>query len=209
MGVVSSKLVSRLQDGATTQWPITATQVKNNADVQHVDDEALLHNSDNGIIPAAVQYVEERGNVVLITQNWQDTYDFGFSDRIVELRKAPLQSITEVQYLDTSYVEQTVTASDYRTDTYSTPGRLILKTSKSWPVTACEAADCWIEYKAGYGDEPTDVPMAWKQPIIVLATFWYEHPEAFFDKVSSGDKDPFFRSLHAMIDLAGRLDRYA
>ena len=201
----ATRLISRLDDGGATVWPVTLAQVKANAQIEHTAEDDLIHDGDDGILPAAVEHVEEMSQVALVTQTRVMTIDDEFPDKFIEVAFPPLQSITSIEYVDSDYATQTFDSSNYRAATNGFPGRVALKSGSSWPSPVEDAEVAIVTFVCGFGDTASDVPMKWKQPILVLATYWWNHRDAYAKR----NMDlAFKRSLQAMIDTAGRRATY-
>lgn len=80
----------------------------------------------------------------------------------VEFPKAPLQSVTDVHYVDMQGNSNVWDPTNYDVDTpagdYCRRGRLALGWVKIWPVIRPTMNAVRMRFVAGYGDDPTDVP---------------------------------------------------
>jgi len=227
------RLVSRTLDtDGCVLWPVTLDRVKANAQIDldnHEDDSLLLSKIDaSGIIPAAVEYIESAATVALLTQTRRLYWDGLLPDtealsagREIELLWRPLVSVQAFTYLDSDYAETVFAASNYRVlgagtvdvhgvvtvpGSIRSCGRLRLKATVQWPEIIDDAELCWIDYTAGFGNVATAVPMEWKHPVIVLASYWYNHRELYAEK---GVDERFYKLLDAMVQRAGGQLRYA
>jgi uncharacterized phiE125 gp8 family phage protein len=205
MDQYSDTLVSRTTSGGATVWPVKAAQIKANAQIQHTAEDTLIHNGDEGLLPAAVEYIEELGRVALVTQTRRMIIDNSFPDVITPPR-APLLSVVSITYLDSDYATQTVTSTWYRSDLNSWPGRIVIKGSYAWPTPVSEIAAITVNYTAGFGATAASVPPRWKQPIIALGTYWYENRMEYESRFVG---QAFYDKLTDMVNNAGRMLRYA
>jgi len=120
-----------------------------------IDDEIL-----NSMILAATERCEIYTGRQMLTATWQLKLDRFPSGSCIELPKAPLVSVSSVQYVDTAGDTQTWAAANYKTEIPSGPrarrGRLALAFGKTWPSTYGEIADVTIEfaYTLRYNDAP-------------------------------------------------------
>lgn len=73
------------------------------------------------------------------------------------LPKCPLVSITSVKYDDVNNVEQTLSTSNYQTDTSSLPGRIRWASNASLPGVYDKPNCIRIRYVAGYGAAAADI----------------------------------------------------
>lgn len=204
-GHYSDSLVSRTADsGGSTIWPVTLVQVKDNAQIQHDSDDLLIHDGNDGILPAAVEYIEELGRVALVTQTRRMVIDNWFPE-IITPPRSPLLTVSSITYLDDNYASQTVDSADYRADTGSQPGRIKCKSGEAWPTPVCDIAAVTVNYTCGFGATAASVPPRWKKPIIALASYWWQHRENYDNRFVS---QAFNDQLKSMIDVAGRVLRY-
>jgi len=171
--------------------PVTATDVKNQLEIDSADTS-----KDTQIelyITAARQMVEEYTGLALITQVWRLTLDHWPNDReewwdgvrqgaLNELRASgraaqimlpryPLQSVDTI----TADGAAVTIADVFIADTQQRPGRLVIKHGATWPTVIDNANGIQIDYTAGYGDAPTDVPAALRLAIIQMAAYMFEH----------------------------------
>ncbi len=137
------------------------------------------------LITAARRKAEAELGRALITQTWKlylDTFPGNLG--IIKLPYAPLQSVTHIKYYDEESVQQTMDAEDYQVDTKDEPGRIKPEEDVTWPsVHAWKFNPIEIQYIAGYGDSPDDVPEEIRQAMLLMIAHWFENRE---DVVLSG-----------------------
>lgn len=153
------------------------------------------HNAEDGYIDsinrAAREWVETLCGLALLTQTlihtqarfptaadlpeWAINEGRGASLDI-RLTRAPVQSITSVQYLDDDDVAQTVSAATYRLAA-ERPARIVPKVGATWPQVSPRPAAVIITYVAGYSSAEV-VPEPIKQAIKLMAGHLYENREA-------------------------------
>lgn len=171
-------------DGGSKRWslklitppasePISLIEAKAHLRVDFTDDDDYIA----ALIIAARMITEEKTSRALITQTWDYTIDdFPYGNQI-KLRKPELQSVTSINYTDSSGLEHIMPTTDYFIDSNSKPGRIILGFSKVWPVVILQpAAAVRIRFVAGYGDA-TAIPQPLKQAMFYLISNWYENRE--------------------------------
>lgn len=147
--------------------PITLEQLKDRLRIGSTCDfDAEL----SAILTTARKQVEADTCRRLIQQTIIGRLDGFLSVREIELRIAPISSITSITYIDQDGVTQTLAGTVYGTDLISTPPRIILKTSQNWldtePNTANSVA---ITFVAGYGATAASVPAQAKLAIVEYA----------------------------------------
>jgi hypothetical protein len=85
----------------------------------------------------------------------------------VQIRLAPIQSITHLKYYDRDDVLQTFIASDYYANLTSTPPEIRLKEAKQWPNTSLYRPNkVEVTMVAGYGSTAASVPRTAKLAIV-------------------------------------------
>lgn len=128
---------------APTEEPVTATEAKLHAKIDTTADDALI----TILISSVRQLAELELGRKIITQTL-DTYFDEFPDEIVLM---PLQSVTSIAYDDVDGVNQTISASEYRVDTYGHHSRITPAYGYSWPSTRQQTNAVKVRYVAGYG----------------------------------------------------------
>lgn len=157
-----------------TVEPVSLDDAKEHLRVDWDDDDSYI----TALITAARMITEERTGRALISQTWDLILDdFPCSDRIT-LRKASLQSVTYVNYIDSDGTTNVMPTSDYTVDKDSIPGRIFLRFAKIWPVAILQPASAVkIRMVCGYGDAVDDIPQPLKQAMYYLISQWYEQRE--------------------------------
>ena len=151
--------------------PVTVQELKENLRLDGDFQTSMLES----LIKSARISVETKLHRTLIeTEYIQLHQNF---EKELELYRPPAISISEIQYESDSGLV-TIDPAEYILDKYSTPAKVI--PVNYWPTiaTSAKANAVQITFKAGYGQETTDVPEPIRQAIIMLASDMYEHPEA-------------------------------
>lgn len=141
-------------------------------DATHADDDELTD-----LITVARNEVESYLNRALITQTWEYFLDAWPEDvDYIEMPLPPLQSTDlSITYKDEDGDETTWTSTYYIVETDSYVGRIVLAYGENWPTgTLYPSLPITIEYKAGYGDNRTDVPKPIKQAILLTVEKYYD-----------------------------------
>lgn len=90
--------------------------------------------------------------------------------REIEIRLAPVSSITSIVYTDQAGASQTFASTRYATDLNSTPPRIVLDTNEQWEHTEENTPNSVaITFVAGYGATAASVPAAAKLAIVEYA----------------------------------------
>ena len=158
--------------------PVTLAEAKAHARIDTTTDDALISN----LIIAARQWAERYTGRAFITQTWTLAIDMLLSGKqwpddanAINLPRAPLQSVTTVQYYDDSDAATLWATSNYFVDTSREPGRLVLRSGSTWPSPTRVAYSLIITYVAGYGPDGSSVPEPIKAAIRELVGHFYEH----------------------------------
>ena len=157
--------------------PITIDDLKNDlkVDADLTADDALIR----ALGIAARRVAESIQNRALITQTLELALDGWPGGNTLEIPRPPLQSVTSIKYYDEDNTERTLDSGSYFLDTYSQPGRVVLKADQSWPDAVLRpASGVIVQFVAGYGDEESEVPETTVQAIRLLVGHWYENREA-------------------------------
>jgi uncharacterized phiE125 gp8 family phage protein len=158
--------------------PVSLAEAKLHLRVDETADDDLIRS----LIQTCRQDIETLCLHALITQTW-NLYLDGFPGcSEIELPWPPLQSVTGVYYIEEGGVEKTFASSNYFVDINSTPGKIVLKTSASWPAMSNPqvANPVRIEFKCGFGDIPSSVDYRAIAAIKLLLGHYYENREAVF-----------------------------
>jgi hypothetical protein len=174
--------------------PLALDDVKNflRVDSTNTEDDVLI----TGLITAARERAETITGRSLITSNWIywiDSFPYGWQlntgparntinrfqnwwaeNQVIQIPKAPLQSVTSVQYMPSyggDYV--TLDSSLYTVDTASNPGCISPVANYYWPFSWTIRNAVQIEFTAGYTD--SFVPETILTAMRLLITDWYEN----------------------------------
>jgi uncharacterized phiE125 gp8 family phage protein len=170
--------------------PVLLADAKQQVRIDTTADDALVTN----LITGARQWAEKYTCRAFVTQTWQVAIDLfpGAAERwwdgerqgpitgldavnYISLPRAPLQSITSVQYFDNTDTPTVWPTSNYFVDTVREPGRLALRLGSVWPIPSRLTNGIVITYVSGYGNDGTNVPEPIKTAIRQLVAHWYEH----------------------------------
>ncbi len=173
------------------KFPVELAEAKATARVlQEAEDQQL----DKWLkaLTLTVQELTDRqaleAELEVVMDSWNDPTrpNPGVSGRI-ELRPAPLRSVTSVKYIDAAGVEQTLDAGEYIVSAPAGPtceaGAVILKPERTWPsLQAGRLEAVRIRFKAGYGLDTdagrAEVPQGFKDMISAAFTEKYQMREA-------------------------------
>ena len=151
--------------------------------------EALVHlREDAGVSDARVlalitvarETCENRTERTMLSTPWRLTMD-SFPDAF-ELMQPPIIAVQSVQFVDEAGVLQTLDPADYTLDTVSEPGYLVPAYGKEWPATRSQPNAVVVNYTAGYGLLPANVPAPLKQWMLLAIGDMYGTRNASSEK---------------------------
>ncbi len=154
--------------------PVTLAQTKEFLRIDEAHEDDFI----NSLIAAARIHVESITARALISQSWRVVRDCWPSDRIVNLPVAPLLSLSAITTYDDDGNVTALPLAQFLPETNITPARIFLPKSISGQVIMRERAAIEIDYVAGFGASPNDVPNTLKQAIFTLIAYWFEHRDA-------------------------------
>lgn len=163
---------------AATAEPVSLSEIKAQVrDVTSAEDGLLA-----GYLIAARQHVESATGRALATQTFEMTMAGFPSEREFDLPRAPAQSVTALQYLDSNGALQTFSAANYTLDGNSVPARIVLNESADWPDTVKRAKAVTLTFVAGYSTGVAQCPEPLREAIMLLAAHLFRNREATVEK---------------------------
>ncbi len=149
--------------------PILPEELKENGRIDYTDHDPELQH----LITEARLWAEENElQRALITQTIVEKFPFFLG--WLELRWAPVQSITSVTYVDTNGDTQTLSTDIYELGSHLGIGNVRLKSNQTWPSTLDHPDSVTVTYVAGDGDDRHDVPLPIRQAIKAYALYRYD-----------------------------------
>lgn len=163
---------------APTAFPLSLEETKLHLRVDGADDETLI----TALIAAATAHFDGVTGILgrsLMPQTWDLFLDAFPDGREIELPLPPLVSVTGLYYLDpvTGIEGAAWTATNYTVDTYSKPGRVVLKPTSEWPTPIYDGINAVrVRYVAGYASAAL-VPAPIKAAMLLTIGDLYENRE--------------------------------
>lgn len=150
--------------------PVTLLEAKQHLRVDTTEDDLYIER----LIEAAREYVEIHLDRSLVTRRYRMTCDRFPST--IELPKPPaIEKDSVVIIYRIGDIDQVrLEDSDFRVDYDSTPGMIHTRFNGFWPSPCYDTNVVTIEWSAGYGDSPQDVPAAIRHAILMLVAQYYE-----------------------------------
>lgn len=157
-----------------TEEPVTLAEIKDHLHISSTAEDSLLML----YAQMAREAVEGECWRALMPQTW-DLYLPGLpAGGVIEIPRPPLQSVTSIKYTDDEGAVHTFAASNYRVDTASEPGRVVLAPDASWPSDTLDSSNpVVVRFVAGYADASA-VPGMAKAAILLQIGEIYANREA-------------------------------
>lgn len=152
--------------------PVSLADMKAQLRLTATSEEDLI----SAQIRAARGHVESVTRRALITQTWRRYLDRWPEGRVVSLSPGPVSAVTGVTLYDGNGLPMALAPGDWQADLASVPARLRPALAVIGGGAALNGIE--IEFVAGFGPAPGDVPDALRQAIRLLAAHWFEHREA-------------------------------
>lgn len=156
--------------------PVSVPDAKEQATVEHTEHDAMFER----LIQAAREEAEQRTGRALLSQVWQQRGDA--EGNVVFLRRWPVLDVVSV-----SDERGLLDASAWQAERGDFP---VVIATEGFQGTVT------VEYAAGYGDAPSDVPTPIRQWILATVSAMYEHRE----KAVSGTITSEFSFLDGLLD---------
>lgn len=154
--------------------PVSVSDAKDWLRISHAADDALILS----LIRAAREHVETRTGLALISQSWRERLDDWPRDRLsasglaVQLARAPLISVEAVRVRGRDSALTEWDPAEYRVET-GEPGRLVAILPFTLPRPELQGGGIEIDFTAGYGEAPDDVPAPLRAAILHLVAASY------------------------------------
>jgi uncharacterized phiE125 gp8 family phage protein len=173
------------------QEPVSLADAKLHLRVDVPDDDTLI----SRLITGARSQIERGLGRALITQSWTWWLDAWPPGYAVSLPLAPLQSIEQVRIYAADDSFSVLPANGYLLDGQGSPPRLIRRGTLAWPQPVRPGNGIAIDFTAGHGSQPTDVPAALRIAVLVLVGHWYENRQLADASGASVALPPMVRDL--------------
>ncbi|MGV8856709.1 MAG: head-tail connector protein [Devosia sp.] len=162
-------MTSYLLAGAAGE-PVSLAEAKAFLKVDDTIEDGLI----STLIGAARLHVEGVTGQALLAQSWRVVLDCWPESRVVRLPVTPFISVTEITAYDDNGAAHPVPLAQF----VSAPDRLLLPLTVAGMPALRERQGIEIDYVAGFGSAPEDVPADIGQALLVLIGYWYEHRDA-------------------------------
>lgn len=194
-----------VQTAAPAQEPVTPSDLYLRSRIDPADDGGMLEGSMiQLLIAAARRHAEAYTNRSFITQSWKLVIDcFPSGDDgyfgMIQLDNGLVQSIDSIGYLAMDGTQQTLPAQNYIADLSGCPARITPVFGRIWPITMPQIASVWVNYTAGYGNNPTDVPEGIRDWIAMRVGSIYQNREEVI-RLQRGEKMEKLPYVDSLLD---------
>jgi uncharacterized phiE125 gp8 family phage protein len=150
--------------------PVALAYAKTFLRVDGSNDDALI----SDMIISARLRVETMSGHALITRRMRASFAAN-SKTAINLPSQPVAVVHDVRVIGLGGAAVTVPANRYVVNTRCQPTEIVLKIQTHWHEFTQNLEAIEVEYSAGYGADPSDVPIPFKQAILLLLAQSYEH----------------------------------
>jgi uncharacterized phiE125 gp8 family phage protein len=148
--------------------PVSLAEAKAFLRVEHDDDDAVIA----ALIASARLHVEAQTRRALITQSWRLSFNSWPQAARIEVRPAPLRTLTAARVCDADGTSHSVDTQAFVLDMANAA---MVFAPWALPQPGRSAAGIKLDVTAGYGDAAVDVPEPLRQAIRLLTAHWYEN----------------------------------
>lgn len=162
-------MTSYLLAGPATE-PVSLAEAKAFLRIDDTAEDGLI----TTLIGAARLHVEGITGKALLAQSWRIVLDDWPENGAVRLPVTPMIAVTAITATDTNGATHDLALEQFLLDA----GRLIVPRVVVGMPALQERQGIEIDYVAGYGAEPEDVPADLRQAMLGLVAHWHEHRDA-------------------------------
>ncbi len=130
------------------------------------------------LITAARLHIEGTTGRALISQSWRVVRDDWPADGVIELPVSPLIALSSITAYDDQGNPSTLPLAQFQPETKTSPARIFLPSALEGSPVLRRHNGIEIDYVAGFGSQPADVPRDLKQALLALVGYWFEHRDA-------------------------------
>lgn len=165
--------------GPAPAAPLSLSDAKAWLRVGHAGEDAVI----TALIHTAVARVEAETGRALMARSFRETLDTWPVRRLsgcgsaFALALSPAISLEAVRTIDRAGTPRLWDEAEYRLDAAAEPGRLIALAPFAFPRPGRLAAGIEIDFTAGYGESPADVPPALIEAVLRLVSHAYAASE--------------------------------
>ncbi|WP_158626013.1 head-tail connector protein [Arsenicitalea aurantiaca] len=154
--------------------PVSLAEAKAYLRVEDDAEDGLVET----LIGAARLHVEGVTGRALMAQTWRLVADAWPADRVIALAVGPLIALQKIVCYGADGETHEIALAQIRRETAVSPARLFLPRMIAGAPGLRERGGIEIDYVAGHGEDPGDVPADLRQAILALVAYWFEHRDA-------------------------------
>jgi len=154
--------------------PVTLDEARAFVRMDDTAEDALL----TSLITAARLHIEGVTGRALVSESWRLVLDCWPPTRQVQLPVAPLASLTAITAHAADGSSTALALDEVQLAGGDNPAALFLPTGFGDGIILRERQGIDIDYVAGYGDDPADVPAALRQAALLLVGYWFENRDS-------------------------------
>lgn len=177
-----------IQVAGPGQEPISVDEAKVYLRVIDSNDDDVI----GYLITAARLYAEHYCERSFISQQWRLVLDsfpgpslmgvpyglpYSLPGHAVLLERGPVISVDSITYVDMGGVPQPMPSANYKADLSGPLPRVTPVFGQIWPITLPQIGSVQVNYTAGYGTKPSDVPAGIKHWLLMRLATLYENRE--------------------------------
>ena len=167
-----SHLIPRLAETAAPEAePLALDDVKTFLRVDQDDEDDEI----SALIATAREVCESITGRSLISRGYSLYLDCWPEARDILLPQPPLISVAHIHVYAADNTSVTVATDDYYVDAIGAPGRIVLTEEALPPCPGRIANGIEVQFTAGYGAAPEDVPPMLRQGMKQIVAHLYEH----------------------------------
>jgi len=155
--------------------PIALADAKAHMRVDSTSEDDLI----TSLIAAAGARIEAETELALLSQTWRLYLDAWPPDLEVEIAPTPVLSVDDIVVYDAAGDPASVPTTGYLVDRYARPARIRLTDAGSSPGVEINGIE--IDFTAGFGSDPADIPEPLRQAMLLLIAHWYENRQVASD----------------------------
>lgn len=154
-----------------TSEPLTLPEAKAHLNILSGEKDTEIRD----FLKSAREDFEDATGRVLMTQTFEQVYDW--FPTTINLVRAPVQSVTKIEYIDTEGVLTLLATSEYVLDSHREPARIVEAFGVSWPTTRQTVNAVIVTFVAGYTSRAL-VPHTAKEALKLKLGQYFEDREA-------------------------------
>ena len=149
--------------------PVALADAKAFLRVTSTAEDALI----GALITAARTRIETELGLAMLSTSFRETFD-ALPAGPITLARRPLTAVAAIAVADASATFTALGSATYLPTLGSRPGSII-PVSGAWPTPGIAVDGVQVDYTAGFGAEPSDVPAPLIQAILRLVGYAYDH----------------------------------